>query len=121
MANQQSGDGSCDKCHQSGQGAMIANAATNPDLLPMFPLLKTNAYFLATFYTVNVAQKPYSMTFNQAAFTRVATRTFPHQDHPNFTADPANNNAQGLKAMKDFLDKTKLALDAQGNCPTPRQ
>ncbi|MEZ4358871.1 MAG: hypothetical protein R3B48_01735 [Kofleriaceae bacterium] len=119
MANQQSGEGSCDKCHQSGQGAMIANAATNPDLLPMFPLLKSNAYFLSTFYTVNVGTKPYAITFNDAVFIRVATRKFPHQDHPNFST--TGNNAAGLNAMRAFMTKTLARLDANGNCPTPQQ
>jgi predicted metal-binding protein len=119
MANQQSTEGSCNKCHQSGQGSMIANDVTNPDLLPMFGVLKSNAYFFATYFTVNVAAKPYKVVFNDAAFTRVAGRKFPHQDHPQFSV--TGNNAAGLTAMKDFMTKTVARLDPKGDCPTPQQ
>jgi hypothetical protein len=118
MANQQSGEGACDKCHVSGQGSMIANAVTNPDLLPMFGVLKRDAYFLSTYFTVNVAAKPYAMTFNEAGFLRTGTRKFPHQNHPTFSL--TGNNAAGLTAMKAFMAKTLARLDAKGDCPTPQ-
>lgn len=118
IANQQSNEGSCDKCHITGQAAMIANQVTNPDLLPMYSVIKTNPYFLATYYTVNTVTKPYKMSFNTAAFDRVATRKFPHQDHPTFNT--TGGNAAGLTAAKAFMDKTLARLDATGNCPTPQ-
>ena len=117
IANQQSNEGSCDKCHITGQAAMIANQVTNPDLLPMYTVIKTNPYFLATYYTVNTVTKPYKMSFNAAAFDRVATRKFPHQDHPTFNT--TGNNAAGITAAKAFMDKTLARLDASGNCATP--
>ncbi len=117
IANQQSNEGSCDKCHITGQAAFIANSVTNPALLPMFTVLKTNQYFLATYFTVNASVMPYKVDFNSAAFERVATRKFPHQDHPAFNT--TGNNAAGITAAKDFMAKTIARLDAAGNCPTP--
>jgi hypothetical protein len=119
IANQQSDEGSCDKCHVTGRASFIANSATNPDLLPMFPVLKTDAYFLSTYFNVNVAAKPYKIDFNAAAFERVATGKFPHQNHPSFNTTIGNGNAAGLNAARAFMAKTLARLDADGNCKTP--
>lgn len=117
IANQQSNEGSCDKCHITGQAAFIANQATNPDLLPMFTVLKESPYFLSTYFSVNTVTKPYKVNFNLPAFQRVATRQAPHQDHPTFNL--TGNGAAGLTAAKAFMDRTIARLDANGNCPTP--
>jgi hypothetical protein len=117
IANQQSNEGSCDKCHITGQAAFIANQVTNPDLLPMFNVLKTSPYFLSTYFSVQTVTKPYKINFNLPAFQRVATRQAPHQDHPTFNL--TGNGAAGLTAAKAFMDLTLARLDANGNCPTP--
>lgn len=119
MSNQGSGEGACRVCHVNGQGGMIANELAPATEGSMFSTLKTNGYFLTMFYTANVAVKPYKMAFNEQAFVRVATRKFPHQDHPTFST--TGNNAAGITAAKDFLAKTIARLDPAGNCPTPQQ
>lgn len=119
MSNQGSGEGACRVCHVNGQGGMIANELAPATEGSMYSTLKTNGYFLSMFYTANVAVKPYKMAFNEQAFVRVATRKFPHQDHPTFST--TGNNAQGITAAKDFLTRTLARLDANGNCPTPQQ
>jgi hypothetical protein len=118
IANQQSGQGGCVGCHILGENGLIANEATNPDLLPMYNVIKENPYFLAKYYTVNVVAKPYKMSFNTVGFDRVATRKFPHQNHPPFSM--TGGNAAGVIAAKAFMDLTLARLDASGNCATPQ-
>lgn len=114
MSQMGSTDGNCVQCHNAGLASMIANTVTNADLGAMYTVLKTNQYYLATYFTPNTLVKPYKMTFNQAAFDRVATRKAPHQDHPAFNAAGG-----GITAAKAFMDRTLARLDASGNCATP--
>jgi hypothetical protein len=115
MSGLGSTDGNCVQCHNQGLASMIANTVTGADGTAMFTVLKTSSYYLATYFTPNTLTKPYKMTFNQAAFDRVANRRAPHQDHPAFNA----TNSAGIIAAKSFLDKTIARLDATGNCATP--
>lgn len=109
--------GLCEACHNGAAFGLIANR----DATLMFGALKNagneptiGTYYLAMYYTPQTLTKPYSIIFNEQAFTRVGTGKAPFQNHPQFAL-----NGAGFTAVKAYLTEVKKGLDANGNCTTP--
>ncbi|MEZ4404211.1 MAG: hypothetical protein R3B06_29585 [Kofleriaceae bacterium] len=114
FSNKGSNEGNCEQCHTSGAYGFLVN----DDNTLVYNTVSTNKYYMLSYFAADLTDlaNP-KMVPNFANFERVGQRMVPHQDHPQFNTDRANDPA--LLALQTLYDRT-MGYKTAGTCGTPR-
>jgi hypothetical protein len=125
-SNQGSGEGNCEVCHETGYKGMIAN----DDNATMYQVLSTQREYMLFFFLPNVIDLSMArMEASENHFIQLGLRQPPHQEHPQFDANQANNGlgTAPLEVLRQLTLRTQGYVAAAGtaNCapiaPPPPQ
>lgn len=87
-ANQGSDAGNCENCHSTGAYGMIAT----DDNVTMYEILRDNREYMLFFFAADVRDLANAtMVTNEAHFISLGLAQPPHQEHPEFDPNQANN------------------------------
>jgi hypothetical protein len=110
--NMRADNSACKTCHIDGEYGQIASDVADAPSLSFFKTISTNKYYMAQYFSVDVANK--KMIVNTRSFTGVGQALAPHTEHPRFTV----TNSAGMTALQKFYDST-MASKTAGTCGPP--
>lgn len=116
-ANQGSDAGNCENCHSTGAYGMFAN----DDNAMMYEVLSTRREYMLFFFKADVTITPAAMATNEQHFITLGLAQPPHQEHPEFNPNQANNGL-GISPVANLTElyNRTMAHKAAGTCGPPR-
>lgn len=116
-SNQGSGEGNCEVCHSTGYKGMWAN----DDNVQTYNVLSTYREYMLFFFTPDVTNLANArMIPNENHFIELGLALPPHQEHPQFNPEQANNGlgTAPLEVLRELTTRTSAYVTAAGtaNC-----